>query len=184
MMQAEKRLAALGMKLPDLKEDYARDSSDAKFISHLAHGDLLYLSGTAPRRDGRPYLTGVVGDDLTVEQGYEAARYAALTSLSVLKYALQDLDRMAQVVQMLGYVNSSPDFAEPPRVINGATDLLAEVYGRRGVGSRLAVGCQGIADNSSVEIVLTVAFEGDATSEPLQTIALDDVNIVEETPTA
>ena len=93
------------------------------------------------RRDGLPYLTGVVGADLTLEQGYEAARYAALSALIALHHALGDLDRMLQVVQMTGWVNSAPGFNDQPRVINGATDLLVEVYGQRGLGTRAAIGC-------------------------------------------
>ncbi len=171
-MDVEARLEALGFRVPDLESDYEKDTSGARFVSHYAHGDLLFLSGTAPRKDGVPYLTGVVGKDLTVEQGYEAARYAALTSLAVLKYALGDLDRVSQVVRMVGYVNSAPDFSEAPRVINGATDLLVELYGERGIGTRAAIGCQDLADNSSVEIVLEVLFDGDSVRPPLQTVSL------------
>ncbi len=171
-MNVEARLEGLGLKVPDLESDYEKETSGARFVSHLAHNGVLYLSGTAPRKDGAPYLTGVVGSDLTVEQGYEAARHAALTSLAVVKYALGDLDRVEQVLRMVGYVNSAPGFSEPPRVINGATDLLVDLYGERGVGTRVAIGCQGIADNSSVEIALEVLFEGEEVRRPLQTVSL------------
>jgi hypothetical protein len=83
----------------------------------------------------------VVGKDLTVEQGYEAARYAALTSLAAVKYALGDLDRVQQIVQLIGYVNSAPGFGDQPRVINGATDLLVDLFGERGKPTRAAIGC-------------------------------------------
>jgi enamine deaminase RidA (YjgF/YER057c/UK114 family) len=168
-MEAERRLAGLGLSVEPLAESYALDTSGAKFVSHLAVGELLYLSGTVPEKDGLPYLTGVVGADLTLEQGYEAARYAALSSLTSLRHALGDLDRMQHVVQMTGWVNSAPGFNDQPRVINGATDLLVEVYGSRGMGTRAAIGCQGLGYGSSVEIVLVVRFDGGPLSEPMPT---------------
>ena len=118
-------------------------------------------------RDGQPFNTGVVGQDLTLEQGYEAARYAALTSLAAVKYALEDLDRVEQIVQLIGFVNSAPGFGDQPRVINGATDLLVELYGDRGKPTRAAIGCQGLALNHSVEVVLTVLFAGTGVRPPL-----------------
>ncbi len=168
-MEAERRLAALGLSVEPLASSYALDTSGAKFVSHLAVGELLYLSGTVPERDGLPYLTGLVGADLTLEEGYEAARYAALSSLTALRHALGDLDRMQQVVQLTGWVNSAPGFEDQPRVINGATDLLVEVYGPRGLGTRAAIGCRGLAYTSSVEVVLVVRFDGGPVTEPMQT---------------
>ncbi len=166
-MDIETKLQTLGLALPDLESEYAQNSAGAQFISHYAHGQLLYLSGTVPLKDGQPYLPGLVGADLSVEQGYEAARYATLTSLSAIKYALTDLERVEQIVQLIGYVNSAPGFAHQPRVINGATDLLVELYGQRGKGTRAAIGCQGLALNSSVELILTVLFRGDSVRQPL-----------------
>jgi enamine deaminase RidA (YjgF/YER057c/UK114 family) len=166
-VHVEAKLEKLGLPLPDLDQLYRSNASGARFISHLAVGNLLYLSGTTPMRDGRPYLPGVVGADLTLEQGYEAARYAALTSLAAVKYALGDLDRVQQAVQLIGFVNSAPGFGQQPRVINGATDLLVELYGERGKPTRAAIGCQGLAINHSVEIVLTVLFAGDGATPPL-----------------
>jgi len=120
-----------------------------------------------PIKDGKLYLPGVVGDNLTIEQGYEAARYAALTTLAAVKYALGDLDRVQQIVHMTGFVNSAPGFNDQPRVINGAADLLVEIYGDRGKPTRAAIGCQGLAINHSVEVVLTVLFTGEGTRPPL-----------------
>ena len=136
-------------------------------MSHLTVNNVLYLSGTTPVKDGAPHLTGVVGAELSIEQGYEAARYALLSSLAVVKYALGDLDRVQQAVQLIGFVNSAPGFAQQPRVINGATDLLVELYGDRGKPTRAAIGCQGLALNHSVEVVLTVLFSGDSVTPPL-----------------
>jgi enamine deaminase RidA (YjgF/YER057c/UK114 family) len=166
-MVVEDKLRSLGLALLDLDEQYRANVSGARFVSHLAVGTMLYLSGTTPVKDGRPHLPGVVGQDLTLEQGYEAARYAALTSLAALKYALGDLDRVAQAVQLIGFVNSAPGFSQQPRVINGATDLLVELYGERGKPTRAAIGCQGLSTNHSVEIVLTVLYSGDGVRAPL-----------------
>ena len=127
IMHIEKKLDALGLTLMDLDRAYRANASGARFVSHLAVGNLLYLSGTTPVRDGQPHLLGVVGADLSLAQGYEAARYALLSSLAAIKYALGDLDRVAQAVQLIGFVNSAPGFHDQPRVINGATDLLVEL---------------------------------------------------------
>jgi enamine deaminase RidA (YjgF/YER057c/UK114 family) len=118
-------------------------------------------------RDGKPYRQGVVGKDLTVDQAYEAARYALLPTLGVIKYALGDLDRVEQAVQLVGFVNSAPGFSDQPRVVNGATDLLVELYGDRGKPTRAAIGCQGLALGHSVEVVLTVLFRGSDVQPPL-----------------
>ena len=166
-MIVEKKLEALGLTLPDTERDYAVNASGARFVSHLAVGNMLYVSGTCAMKDGKPFRQGVVGADLSLEQGYEAARYALLPTLGVIKYALGDLDRVQQAVQMLGFVNSSPTFSDQPRVINGATDLLVELYGDRGKPTRAAIGCRGLALNHSVEVVLTVLFAGSEVRPPL-----------------
>lgn len=166
-MIIEDKLRTLGLHLPDLDEQYRQNASGARFISHYAVQNVLYLSGTTPTKDGRPFNTGVLGQDLTLEQGYEAARYATLASLAAVKYALGDLDRVQHIVQMLGFVNSAPGFSDQPRVINGATDLLVELFGDRGKPTRAAIGCQGLAINHSVEIVMTVLFSGSEVRSPL-----------------
>jgi enamine deaminase RidA (YjgF/YER057c/UK114 family) len=166
-MLIEKKLDALGLTLFDVDRQYRANASGARFMSHLMVNNLLYLSGTTPVKDGAPYLTGVVGADLSLDQGYEAARYALLSSLAVIKYALGDLDRVQQAVQLIGFVNSAPGFSQQPRVINGATDLLVELYGDRGKPTRAAIGCQGLALNHSVEVVLTVLASGEGVTPPL-----------------
>jgi enamine deaminase RidA (YjgF/YER057c/UK114 family) len=166
-MVVEQKLQALGMPVPDLEQEYRQNVSGAHFISHYALGQVLYLSGTVPIKDGKPFNPGVLGKDLTIEQGYAAARWALLASLSAVKYALGDLDRVQQVIQMIGYVNAAPGFADPPRVINGAADLLVELYGDRGRPTRAAIGCQGLALNSSVEVILTLLFSGTEIRPPL-----------------
>lgn len=166
-MIVEEKLGQLGLALPNLEEQYRDNPSGAHFISHYAVQNVLYLSGTVPMKDGRPHHTGVVGRNLTLEQGYEAARYATVTSLAAVKYALGDLDRVRQVVQVLGFVNSADGFNDQPRVINGATDLLVELYGDRGKPTRAAIGCHGLAAGHSVEVILTVLFSGRDVRAPL-----------------
>jgi enamine deaminase RidA (YjgF/YER057c/UK114 family) len=166
-MTAEAALDTLGLELPDLLDLYRSNPSGAHYVSHFPMQNLLYLSGTTPRKNGQAYLPGVVGKDLTLAQGYEAARYAALTTLAAVKYALGDLDRVQQIVHLLGFVNSAPGFSDQPRVINGAADLFVELYGDRGKPTRAAIGCQGLGGNASVEIIVTLHFAGPDVRAPL-----------------
>jgi len=166
-MNVEAKLEKMGLELPDLEALYRTNASGAHYISHYPVQNLLYLSGTTPRKGGQPYLPGVVGKDLTLEQGQEAARHAALMTLSAVKYALGDLDRVQQFVHLLGFVNSAPGFGDQPRVINGAADLLVELFGERGKPTRAAIGCQGLGGNASVEIVATLLFSGTEVRPPL-----------------
>jgi enamine deaminase RidA (YjgF/YER057c/UK114 family) len=166
-MKVEEKLAKLGLELSTLEDLYRTNPSGAHYISHYPVQNLLYLSGTTPRKDGKGHLPGVVGKDLTIEQGQEAARYATLTTLAAVKYALGDLDRVQQVVHLLGFVNSAPGFSDQPRVINGAADLLVELFGDRGKPTRAAIGCQGLGGNSSVEIIVTLLFTGTDVRPPL-----------------
>ena len=166
-MDIERKLAEFGLELPDIEAMYRSNPTGSRFHSHLAHGNILYTSGSVAIRGGTRYMTGVLGADLSIEQGYEAARFAALHSLGIVKFALGDLDRVDQALQLVGYVNSAPGFSDQPRVINGATDLLVELYGARGMPTRAAIGCAGLAANNSVEIILTLAFSGSDVRAPL-----------------
>jgi enamine deaminase RidA (YjgF/YER057c/UK114 family) len=166
-MDIEARLTRMGMAVADLAELYRVNPSGAHFISHYSVQGLLYCCGTTPVKDGKPYLPGVVGGTLTLAQGSEAARYAALSTLAVLKYALGDLDRIQQFVHVLGFVNSAPGFNDQPRVINGAADFLVELFGTRGKPTRAAIGCQGLGGGASVEIIATVLFSGADVRPPL-----------------
>jgi enamine deaminase RidA (YjgF/YER057c/UK114 family) len=166
-MNVETKLASLGLEVPKLEDLYRTNPAGAHYISHFPVRNLLYLSGTTPRKGGQNYLPGVVGKDLSLDEGYEAARYAAVTTLAVVKYALGDLDRVEQIVHMVGFVNSAPGFSDQPRVINGAADLLVELYGERGKPTRAAIGCQGLGGNASVEIIVTLLFTGADVRPPL-----------------
>lgn len=166
-MTIEQKIAAAGLTLPRLEDSYSNNPSGAKYVSHHAVGRVLYLSGCTPSKDGKPYMTGILGEDRTIEEGYEAARQCMLCYLGLIKYALGDLDRMHRMLHLTGYVNSGPDFVDQPRVINGAVDLLVELYGRRLMPTRAAIGCRGLAVNHSVELIATVEFDGGSVTPPL-----------------
>src|SRR5438270_10749822 len=155
-MIIDKTLDRLGLVVPDLEQLYRTNPSGAKFVSHVAVQNVLYLSGTVPLKDGKPFRQGYLGKDLTLAEGYEAARYAALVSLGAMKYALGDLDRVERIIQLLGFVNSDPGFTEQPRVINGAVDLFVELYGERGLPTRTAIGWLGNFGAITREIVGTL----------------------------
>lgn len=152
-MKVEARLADLGLELP------AAPAPVANYIRTVRTGNLLFVSGHGPHRDGTLHYLGKVGRDLTVEEGYQAARLVALNCLASVKEALGDLDRVRRVVKLLGMVNCTPEFAQQPEVINGASDLLVEIYGEAGRHARSAVGMAALPRNISVEIEMVLEVE-------------------------
>ena len=154
MAKIEARLAELGIELPDTPAPVAN------YVPGVRTGNLLYLSGIGPaaRADGTSPV-GKVGRDLTVEQGYEAARLTGLNIISRMKGELGDLDKVKRVVKMLGMVNSDPDFNQQPATINGCSDLLVEVFGDRGRHARSAVGLAALPNDIPVEIEVIVEVE-------------------------
>lgn len=119
-------------------------------------GDLVYLSGTGPSLPNGERIVGKVGTELTVEQGYDAARLTAINHLSVLKAQLGDLNKVVKVVKVLGMVNADPSFTEHPAVINGYSDLMIEVFGERGRHARSAVGMSSLPWNIACEVEMIV----------------------------
>jgi enamine deaminase RidA (YjgF/YER057c/UK114 family) len=116
-------------------------------------GNMLYLSGHGPLNADGSLITGRVGTDLTLEQGKQAARQVGLAILSTVRNTLGSLDKVKRVVKTLGMVNSSPDFKDHPKVINGFSELLADVFGAdNGVGARSAVGVAALPGNIAVEV--------------------------------
>lgn len=152
-MTVEEKLQELGIELRPLSKPVANYLHAKKF------GNLIYCSGCAPVKDGKNLYTGKLGTDLTVEQGYDAAREAAINLLSVLKYELGSLDRVTSIVKILGFVASAEDFYAQPAVINGASDLLVEVFGEKGQHARAAIGTNAIPGNLPVEIELIAEFQ-------------------------
>ena len=146
----EDRLKELGLSLP------APPKPVANYVPVVRTGDLLFLSGILPLRDGRLVLTGKLGENLTVEQGVEAARVAVLNGLSIVRSETGSLDRVKQIVKMVGYVASAPGFTDQPQVLNGASDLLVSVFGEAGRHARVAVGAAELPRLASIEIELIV----------------------------
>jgi enamine deaminase RidA (YjgF/YER057c/UK114 family) len=145
----EKALADLGLALPQ------PPSPGGNYVSAKRVGPVLYLSGvisTGP--DG--IITGLAGADRTIEDGYAAARACALTQLAVLKRELGSLDGVAEVLSVNGYVNAAPGFGDSPAVINGASDLLVQVFGDAGRHVRAAVGVSALPRHALVEIQMSV----------------------------
>lgn len=147
----EARLAELGILLPPVSAPIGN------YVPFVSSGNLLFLSGQGPWSDGQR-CRGVIGRDLSVETGCQHARLAGLRLLAVAKAALGSLDRVQQIVKVLGFVNASPDFRDHPAVINGCSNLLVEVYGDKGRHARSAVGSNGLPENISVEIEAVFEF--------------------------
>jgi enamine deaminase RidA (YjgF/YER057c/UK114 family) len=153
MSRAEERLAEQGLRLPE------PPTAVANYVGAVRTGNLVFVSGHGPVRDGRFVYTGKVGQDLDVEAGYQAAQLVCLNMLASLKAEIGDLDRVRRVVKLLGMVNCAPDFAQQPEVINGASDLLVQLYGERGRHARSAVGMGSLPRNIAVEIEMVVEVE-------------------------
>lgn len=154
MSRTEERLAELGITLPDAPPPVA------SYVPFVRTGNLLYLAGLGPadRPDGTS-PTGRLGQDLTIEEGYEAARLTGINLLARLRGAVGDLDRVKQIVKLLSMVNSTPEFRDQPAVANGCSDLLVEVFGDRGRHARSAVGMASLPNNIPVEIEMIVEIE-------------------------
>jgi enamine deaminase RidA (YjgF/YER057c/UK114 family) len=152
MDQIEKKLADLGLTLPPAP------APAGNYLPYRISGNTLYLAGAIAIQDGKMTHTGSVGDSQTIESGYAAARVCALNTLACIKAALGSLDRVSQFLLVNGYVNAVPGFADSPKVINGASDLLGEVFGDKGKHARAAVAVAGLPNDSTVEIQTIVEF--------------------------
>jgi enamine deaminase RidA (YjgF/YER057c/UK114 family) len=144
--KVEARLASLGIALPEAP------SPIANYVPALLAGNLLFVSGQISKAADGGVATGRLGADLSIEQGREAARLSALNILAQAKAAIGDLDRIVQVVKLTGFVNATPEFADHPQVINGASDLMVEVLGDRGRHTRAAVGVSSLPMGCAVEV--------------------------------
>jgi len=149
-MSYEQRLKHLGLELP------APPKPVANYVPVVKSGNLLFLSGVLPSRDGQLMMTGKLGEGLTVEQGMEAAKTAVLNGLSIIRSVTGSLDQVTQIVKMVGYIASASGFADQPQVLNGASDLLVSVFGDAGRHARVAVGAAELPRHAPVEIELVV----------------------------
>jgi enamine deaminase RidA (YjgF/YER057c/UK114 family) len=152
-MQVEARLKKMGVKLPPAV------SPVANYVPAVRTGNLVFLSGHGPFKEDGSLITGKVGSELTTEQGYEAARRIAVGLLGSLKAEIGDLEKVKRVVKLLGLVNCTSDFTDQPKVINGASDFLVEVFGARGKHARSAVGTNALPMNIAVEIEMIVEVD-------------------------
>ena len=147
------RLAALGLTLPP------PPAPIATYVPFVREENILYLSGQGPRQPDGRLRTGKVGAEIGIEQAYDDARLTGLNLLAVIHSAIGDLSKVRRVIKLLGMVNAVPDFEAHPKVINGCSDLLLEVFGERGRHARSAVGFGSLPDNITVEIEAIVAVE-------------------------
>ncbi len=150
---AEARLKELKIELPTIGKPIAN------YVHIVRTGNLLFLAGKGPSNAEGVYITGKVGKELTLEQGKEAARLTAINQLAVLKAELGNLNRVKRIVKVLGMVNCEGDFKDHPKVINGFSDLMVEVFGEKGKHARSAVGMCSLPMNMAVEIELIVEVE-------------------------
>lgn len=149
-MSYDKKLNELGLTLP------APPKPVANYVPAVRVGDLLFLSGVLPSREGQLIMAGKLGEHLTVEQGAEAARVAVLNGLSIIQHEAGSLDRVKRIVKMVGHIASAPGFTDQPQVLNGASDLLVSLFGDAGRHARVAVGAAELPRQAPVEIELIV----------------------------
>lgn len=149
----EAKLKALGIEL------FTPTAPVANYVRAVRTGNLIYLAGHGPTKADGTNITGKVGKDLTTEQGYAAARQTGIALLSTLKSEIGDLGKVKRIVKVLGMVNCTETFTDQPKVINGFSDLMMEVFGEKGKHARSAVGMYALPSNISVEIEIIVEVE-------------------------
>ncbi|CAM9565076.1 unnamed protein product [Ascophyllum nodosum] len=152
-VHTEAKLQQMGIELPTPKAPLGN------FVMSVRTGNLLYTAGHLPISIDGELTTGKVGHDVSEEEAKEAARKVAIQLIATLKKDLGDLDRVKRIVKLVGFVNCTDGFTAQPKVVNGASDLFAEVFGERGVHSRSAVGTNALPMNVPVEIEAIVEFE-------------------------
>ncbi len=152
-MSVEERLRELGIELPEPPPPVGN------YIGAVTVGNLVFLSGHGPRSASGEYSSGKIGGELTPEQGQEEARQVGLNMLATLRAEIGDLDRVRRVVKVLGMVNAAPDFRNHPKVIDGFSDLMVEVFGEKGRGARSAVGMGSLPFQIPVEVEMIVEID-------------------------
>jgi len=152
-MAADARIREMGIMLPE------PPASGGNYVSAKRVGAIVYLAGVIST-DTNGVITGTVGSNRTIEDGYAAARACAFSQLAVLRRELGTLDAIKSVLTVNGYVNSVPGFADSPKVINGASDLLLEIFGESGRHVRAAIGVSALPRNALVELQMTVEVDG------------------------
>ncbi len=149
----ESRISSLGLTIPENPKPLAA------YIPAKQSGNLVFTAGQLPIVDGELITKGLLGQDVEIEDAKNAARICTLNALAAIKGVIGDLDRIKQVVRVVGYVASIPTFTQQPAIVNGASELLLEIFGEKGKHARSAVGMAVLPLNASVEIELTVEVE-------------------------
>jgi len=149
-MSYELRLKELDIELP------AAPQPVANYVPVVRVGDLLFLSGVLPSKEGQLVMTGKLGADVSIEQGVAAAKLAVLNALAIVKAEAGSLDRVKRIVKMVGHIASASGFTDQPLVLNGASDLLVAVFGEAGRHARVAVGAAELPRRAPIEIELIV----------------------------
>ena len=153
MTRIELKLISLNLKLPEVPKPVAA------YIPAKQTGKLVFTAGQLPIVNGELISKGLLGQDVEIEEANKAARICTLNALAAIKGVIGDLDRIKQIVRVVGYVASVPTFTQQPAVVNGASELLLEIFGESGKHARSAVGMAVLPLNASVEIELTVEVE-------------------------
>ena len=146
MMSYEAKITELGLTIPEAPKPVAA------YVPAIRTGNYVYTAGQIPFMNGELRYKGKLGTEVTVEQGYDAAKLCALNCLSVVKGVIGSLDKIVRVVHVTGYVNGGPEFADHPKVVNGASELLGQIFGENGKHARAAVGCSNLPMNAAVEV--------------------------------
>lgn len=149
-MSVAAQLQKLGITLP------AAPAAVGSYVGVVRTGNLVVTSGQLPWKDGKLLHTGRLGDLLTVEQGYEAAKQCAINALAQIQSVIGDLDKVKQVVRVEGYVHCGPGFRQQPQVLNGASEFLNAVFGDRGKHTRIALGIADMPVDAPIQLVLWV----------------------------
>ena len=148
--EAEAKLRDLGLELPEVPKPVA------EYVPAKRVGDLVYVSGQGPIRDGKPVYVGRVGAEVSPEDAYKAAQLCALNCLAAVKSLVGSLNAVEEIVQVRGFVNSAPDFHDQPKVVNGASELLVKLFGERGRHARAALGTSNLPGNIPIEVEMVV----------------------------
>lgn len=154
-MSFEDKIKELGLELPEAPEPIA------EYIPAKKINDIVYVSGQGPIKEGKFIYIGKVGDTVTLDEGYQCAQQCCLNALAAVKSVVGSLDEIEEIVKLRGFVNSSDDFLEQPKVINGASELLVKIFGEKGRHARAALGTSVLPDDIPVELEMIVKVKSD-----------------------
>ncbi len=152
-MSVNEKLDIMGIKIPETPKPVAA------YVPAVKTGSFIYTSGQIPFVDGELKYKGKLGKDLSLEDGYEAARICAINCLSAIKSLIGDLDKIDKIIKVTGFVNSAEEFNLQPKVVNGASDFLGNLFGDKGAHARSAVGISGLPLDAAVELEMIVKIK-------------------------